>query len=325
MSKHLLILFLTGFSLLYGWRAWHVIDTGADTTGIGQAYVVSIDTPSFDIQPASTGFVSRPLLTWDLSTSLTLVDPLSGRYQLAPDPLLSLSFSIGNSFSGVGFSLRRIIGSVGSDLAVYRTGVSGSWLLLPNLRVGGFLGGLIGKEYTSYGTGLAFSLGSLYQLSETWRLGVSWQTFSPLSWSSSLYGKEVQERFPSRLAVGFASRFAVGEWFAEIDYTDTASMGFLSDGITENLPVSELTPWTIHLGWRSKLPLWDIPFHLGLFTDHLWTSPRPLRQWSLALGIRAVGKNVRLAFTWVDNYLFSLFLSDVQPTERGLVSLSYLF
>ncbi|MFN4216116.1 MAG: hypothetical protein ACK4HQ_01750, partial [Brevinematales bacterium] len=231
----------------------------------------------------------------------------------------------GTSFSGVGLSLRRIIGSVGSDLTVYRTGISGAWLLFPNLRVGGFCGVLLGREYTSYGTGLAFSTGALYQLSEAWRMGISWQMFSPLSWTYSLYGKDVQEKFPSRLALGITARLPRGEWFGEIDYTDTPAMGFISDGITENLSVSEITPWTIHLGWRSKLPLWDIPFHVGLFTDHLWISPQPLRQWSLTLGIRAVGKNVRLIFTWVDNYLFSLFLSDVQPMERGLVSLSYLF
>ncbi|MFN4216784.1 MAG: hypothetical protein ACK4HQ_05240 [Brevinematales bacterium] len=94
-KKLLLIFFFAGYTFLYGWRAWYFVDTGAHSTGIGEACVASIDIPSLlDVQPASTGFSVHPMITWDIATSLTLIDPLSGHYKLAPDPLLSLSFSL---------------------------------------------------------------------------------------------------------------------------------------------------------------------------------------------------------------------------------------
>ncbi|MCX7882584.1 MAG: hypothetical protein N2314_05125 [Brevinematales bacterium] len=310
--------------LLHGWRTWYFPDSGADSTGVGGAYTTSL-TASPDLQPAATGFSGRPILVWDLSASLTVRDPFSGQYTLIPDPLPYLGFSIGNSQYGIGISLRRIIRSIGSDLAIYRSGLSGSWLLLPHLRVGGFVGMVSGTEYSSSTRGGTFSLGILWQINQNWRTGVSWQSLPKLEWSFSPYGRNVTEHFPSRFAIGISTFSAQGEWFGEISYTDPSTLFFSYDDITERPLFSPLTPFTFHLGWRGKLPWWNIPFHAGLWTDHLWTYPRPLRQWAFAVGLRAIGKNVQLSFTWVDSYLFSLFLPEVQPIERGLVSLSYLF
>jgi hypothetical protein len=62
-----------------------------------------------------------------------------------------------------------------------------------------------------------------------------------------------------------------------------------------------------------------------VFSDQLWTTPYPLRQWAFAFGVVAMGKNVRITLTWVDSYLFSLVSRDVLPRERGMVDLTYRF
>jgi len=326
LPRILSLVLLASPLFVHGWRSWYFVDAGADIAGIGHALTTSLSSlSSFDKQPASTGFTGIPSLTWEIATSLFLVDPLSGQYTLSPDPLPFLGFSMGDTHYGAGIAFRRIIASPGSDLSVSTLGASGAVLPLPFLRIGASGGIILAREYTDTTTGWSFSLGILSQIFPTWRVGLSWQYFSEITWTTSRYGQNVRESFPSQLSLGTSTLTGLGEWFGEIRYTDVWHMRFVHDELCEVPSLSPLTPWTLHLGWRGKLPWWTIPFHVGIFTDHLWTYPRPMRQWSLALGLRATGKNIQFSLTWIDNYLFSLIWNENQPNERGLVSLSYLF
>ncbi|URA09364.1 hypothetical protein [Thermospira aquatica] len=317
---------LISLSLFYGWRSWHFTDLGAEASGVGSAIAAHPASPTtMDSQPASIGLPFRTTITWNLSTSLTLRDPLSGSYNLQPDPIPFLGISTGNPLYGWGISMRRLISSYVSDLGVYTLGTGASLSVFPTLRGGVYCGILLAKEQEHITLGWNISAGVLYQITPVLRTGASWYYFPPLEWQNSLYGQKVIEQFPSRFRIGFSLTTPRGEWLSEINYTDVSGSLFTINGTNQTVKTSLLTPWDIRIGWRSQLSWLGIPYHIGIFSENLWTTPSPLKQWGITVGFVATGKNTRITLTWLDSYLFSLISRDVQPTERGMISLSYFF
>lgn len=328
MSRKLIVLFLClGMPLFsFGYRAWQSVDTGAEISGIGEAVSVATGSSlSMDMQPASTGLHHSPLLTWSLSASLSLRDPLSGSYSITPDPLPFLGFGLPLKNIGIGVFLRRNITSPLSDLSVSSAGISVARSIFPSFRVGMSLGPILATEHQKNSFGWYFSGGILWQIFSSLKVGLSYQRFSELHWPNSIYGREVREQFPPRLRIGAAFTTDTGEYFFQVGYTDIQGGWFERDDFRETIPFSYERPWSFHSGWRGKLPWWNIPFHLGLVSDNLWLLPSPLRQWSLAIGVTAEGKNTRITLTWMDSYLFSLLDRNIRPVERGLISFSYVF
>ncbi len=325
-SFSLLLGILVSLSSLYSWRSWHFTDPGAEASGVGTAIAAYPASPTtMDSQPASIGLPSRTTLTWNLSTALTLRDPLSGTYNLQPDPLPFLGMSTGTPLYGWGLMMRRSISSYVSDLGIYTIGSGASYSVFTALRGGVYGGLLLAREQNQTTLGWNISVGVLYQISPALRTGASWYYLSPLEWQNSPYGQKVVEQFPSRFRLGVALTIPQGESLLEISYTDVAGGFILINGTNQTITTTPLTPWDIRIGWRSQLPGLRIPYHLGIFSDHIWISPTPLRQWGLAFGFVASGKNTRITLTWIDSYIFSLISRDIQPTERGMISLSYLF
>lgn len=311
---------------LFGWRSWFWVDEGALVSGIGGVGAPLVESPaSIDVQPASVGLPSEFRAVWGVSASLRIVDPLSGRYDLSPDPFSLVGVSYGGASYGVGVVVRRLLSSLVSDFRVYGTSLGVAMNLGSLVRVGVIGGAVWGFEQQQTVLGYRGGAGILWQVAGSFTVGVSGEMMSPLVWKNTIYGEEVQESFPFRVRSGVAWKYEGGQVFFQIRYTDGEGLRFDRDGVVEKPEVSFLSSWDVYAGWRGKLPWRDIPVHCGVFSDQLWTTPYPLRQWAFAFGVVAMGKNVRITLTWVDSYLFSLVSRDVLPRERGMVDLTYRF